>query len=243
MSSSWAYPFIVIGGILQAVSTPINGELKRSLANPWLASSVSFLLVTFLTIAVFGVQPTPLPTLEDLRRMKWWAPLGGIVGAVAVLAGLTLVQKVGVGTLNGLTICANLIASVAIDHFGLVGATQHPLNGLRLVGTVLMVAGVTLVMRFWRRARNRCHKWRHTPVTRSAVGVSWEPDQRSWHCGGAGPARASSIVPGFGNRIVSATRATSCLDLGPHSSLPRSGPDRIQFASSGANVKLSPIFR
>jgi transporter family-2 protein len=70
MSSSWVYPFIVIDGILQAADAPINGELKRSLANPWLASSVSFLLVTFLTIAAFSVQPTPLPTLGDLRRMK-----------------------------------------------------------------------------------------------------------------------------------------------------------------------------
>ena len=70
MSSSWVYPFIAIVGILQAADAPINGELKRSLANPWLASSVSFLLVTFLTIAAFSVQPTPLPTLGDLRRMK-----------------------------------------------------------------------------------------------------------------------------------------------------------------------------
>ncbi|CAG9253674.1 DMT family transporter [Paraburkholderia caribensis] len=56
--------------------------------------------------------------------MKWWAPRGGIVGAVAVFAGLTLVQKVGVGTLNGLTICSNLVASVAIDHSGLVGGRR-----------------------------------------------------------------------------------------------------------------------
>jgi transporter family-2 protein len=70
------------------------------------------------------------------------------VGAVAVFAGLTLVQKVGVGTLNGLTICANLVASVAIDHFGLIGVDEHPLSWLRTLGTLLMVAGVALVMRF-----------------------------------------------------------------------------------------------
>jgi transporter family-2 protein len=70
------------------------------------------------------------------------------VGAVAVFAGLTLVQKVGVGTLNGLTICANLVASVAIDHFGLIGVAEHPLSWLRALGTLLMVAGVALVMRF-----------------------------------------------------------------------------------------------
>ncbi|SAK98838.1 membrane protein [Caballeronia pedi] len=148
MSTAWIYPFIIIGGILQAAGAPINGELKGSLVNPWLASSVSFLLVTFIAIALFCIQPTPLPTLDDLRNMKWWAPLGGIVGAVAVFAGLTLVQKVGVGTLNGLTICANLVASVAIDHFGLIGVAEHPITWLRFLGTLLMVAGVALVMRF-----------------------------------------------------------------------------------------------
>ncbi|GAB5101121.1 DMT family transporter [Caballeronia sp. HLA56] len=148
MSSAWIYPFIIIGGILQAAGAPINGELKGSLVNPWLASSVSFLLVSFLALALFCIQPTPLPTLDSLRNMKWWAPLGGIVGAVAVFAGLTLVQKVGVGALNGLTICANLVASVAIDHFGLIGVAEHPLTWLRMLGTLLMVAGVALVMRF-----------------------------------------------------------------------------------------------
>jgi transporter family-2 protein len=148
LNGIWLYPFIVIAGMLQAAGAPINGQLKGSLINPWLASSVSFLLVTFLAIALFCIQPHPLPTLADLRNMKWWAPLGGIVGAVAVFAGLTLVQKVGVGTLNGLTICANLVASVAIDHFGLIGVPEHALSWPRLAGALLMVAGVALVMRF-----------------------------------------------------------------------------------------------
>ena len=101
-----------------------------------------------LAVALFFVQPHPLPTLNDLKEMRWWAPLGGIVGAVAVFAGLTLVQKVGVGTLNGLTICANLLASIAIDHFALVGVPEHPLSWLRALGAVLMFGGVALVMRF-----------------------------------------------------------------------------------------------
>jgi transporter family-2 protein len=148
MSNAWIYPFIILGGVLQAAGAPINGVLKASLVNPWLASAVSFMLVTFLTIALFWIQPTPLPTLTDLRDMKWWAPLGGIVGAVAVFAGLTLVQKVGVGAINGLTICANLIASIVIDHFGLIGVPDHPLSWLRTLGALLMLSGVALVMKF-----------------------------------------------------------------------------------------------
>jgi len=148
MSNAWIYPFIILGGVLQAAGAPINGVLKASLVNPWLASAVSFMLVTFLAIALFWIQPTPLPTLTELKDMKWWAPLGGIVGAVAVFAGLTLVRKVGVGAINGLTICANLIASIVIDHFGLIGVPGHPLSWLRALGAVLMVGGVALVMKF-----------------------------------------------------------------------------------------------
>jgi transporter family-2 protein len=53
LNGIWLYPFIIIAGMLQAAGAPINGQLKSSLINPWLASSVSFLLVTFLAIALF----------------------------------------------------------------------------------------------------------------------------------------------------------------------------------------------
>jgi hypothetical protein len=93
-----------------------------------------------------GYSPVlrPAASVTDSRRPAQHE----VVGAVAVFAGLTLVQKVGVGTLNGLTICANLVASVAIDHFGLVGVPEHALSWPRLAGALLMVASVALVMRF-----------------------------------------------------------------------------------------------
>jgi transporter family-2 protein len=84
MSHAWIYPFVILGGVLQAAGAPINGVSKASLVNPWLASAISFMLGTFLAIALFWIQPTPLPTLTDLKDMKWWAPLGGIVGAVCI---------------------------------------------------------------------------------------------------------------------------------------------------------------
>lgn len=40
--------------------------------------------------------------------MPWWAPLGGLVGAVQVYAGLTLVNKVGAGPFVGLTVSLHL---------------------------------------------------------------------------------------------------------------------------------------
>jgi transporter family-2 protein len=146
--NAWAYPFIFGAGMLQAVGAAMAGQLNKSLQNPWLATSISFMLVFFLTVALFACMPRPLPSTGDLAAMPWWAPLGGIVGAVAVFGGFILIQKLGAGPVNGITITANILASLAIDHFGLLRMEQHAMNPMRAIGAVLMVAGVTLIAKF-----------------------------------------------------------------------------------------------
>lgn len=148
MGSAWYFSFIAFAGVLQAAGAAMNGALNKSLVNPWLATAISFLLVLFVALALFVCMPRPLPTVGDVSGMPWWAPLGGIVGAVAVFAGLMLIQKLGAGPVNGVTISANLIASLAIDHFALFGMAQHAINPWRLLGAVLMIGGVTLIAKF-----------------------------------------------------------------------------------------------
>jgi bacterial/archaeal transporter family-2 protein len=147
MKTAWIYPFIIVGGMLQAVGAPMNGQLFASLKNEWLASAVSFALVTFFFVAMFLILPRPLPTVANLAQMPWWAPIGGLVGAVQVYAGLTLVHRIGAGPFMGLTVTAALIASLVIDHFGWFRMDAHPLNLGRVGGAVLMIGGITLIAR------------------------------------------------------------------------------------------------
>jgi bacterial/archaeal transporter family-2 protein len=145
ISAMWLYPIILIAGALQAWGPPMNGALRNSLTNPWLASLVSFLPVVALLGCLFLCLPRPLPTMQGVSTMPWWAPLGGLIGAFAVVAGLLFVGKVGAGTFAGLTITANILMSLAIDKFGWFGMEVHPLNGWRIFGAALMVAGITLI--------------------------------------------------------------------------------------------------
>jgi transporter family-2 protein len=148
LSATWLYPIILIGGALQAWGPPMNGALRNALTNPWLASLVSFLPIVALLACLVMCQPRPLPTIAGVSAMPWWAPLGGLVGAFAVIAGLLFVNKVGAGPFAGLTITANILMSLIIDHFGWFGMNVHPLNGWRAVGAVLMVGGIALIGRF-----------------------------------------------------------------------------------------------
>lgn len=142
------YPFIVVAGILQAVGVVWNSQLRGALVNPWLAATVSFLPVVFVFVLVFLLRPTPLPTRQDVFGVRWWMPLAGITGAVAVFGGLLFVDKVGAGAFNGLLITANLLTSVALDHFGWVGMKQVRAGPSRLGGAALMIAGIVLISVF-----------------------------------------------------------------------------------------------
>ncbi|CAO4147209.1 EamA-like transporter family protein [Methylorubrum extorquens] len=142
------YPFIVVAGALQAIGVVWNAQLRGALINPWLAALVSFLPVVFVFVLVFLLRPKPLPQRADIEGVRWWMPLAGLTGAVAVFAGLLFVDKVGAGAFNGLLITANLLTSVALDHFGWVGMKRVRAGASRLGGAALMAAGIVLISLF-----------------------------------------------------------------------------------------------
>jgi len=148
ISAAWLYPIILIAGALQAWGPPMNNALRNSLENPWLASLVSFLPIVALLACILMCIPHPLPSEKGLTEMPWWAPLGGVIGAFAVVAGLLFVGKVGAGAFAGLTITANTLMSLAIDRFGMFGMEVHELSTGRVAGAALMVAGIALISKF-----------------------------------------------------------------------------------------------
>lgn len=148
VSVAWLFPVIAAAGVLQAIGIPMNAVLRSSLVNPWLAALVSFGLIVAMFIVIVAVFPRPLPTSEAVSAMPWWAPLGGIVGAFAVVAGLLFVDRVGAGPYAAFTVSANVITSVVIDHFGWLHLPEHPITPVRALGVVALVAGIAMITLF-----------------------------------------------------------------------------------------------
>jgi len=86
-NAGWIVPFIIFGGALQSCGAAMNGQLNKYVVNPWLASTISFALITFFFAGASLIHPSPLPTQGELAAMPWWAVVGGLVGAVQVYAG------------------------------------------------------------------------------------------------------------------------------------------------------------
>jgi transporter family-2 protein len=140
--------FALFAGAANPFQSGANAELKRQLAQPiWAAAWVyASGLLGVLLMQAFARQP--LPTNTQIGTTHWWAWTGGLVSIVATVAGLMLAQKLGSAVFTGLSITASIVVSILLDQFGLLGLKQHTASPMRVVGGVLMIAGVWCVCRF-----------------------------------------------------------------------------------------------
>ena len=70
-----------------------------------------------------------------------------IAGAVFIALAIFLVPKIGAATFIVLLITGQMFTSVAFDNFGWLGLAQRPVDLPRLIGAVLLIAGVVLIRR------------------------------------------------------------------------------------------------
>ena len=75
-----------------------------------------------------------------------WA--GGLLGSFYVFASVILTPRLGAATTVALILTGQVLASIVIDHFGLFRVASQEATPLRLLGALLIVAGVFLVQRF-----------------------------------------------------------------------------------------------
>ena len=80
--------------------------------------------------------------------MPGWVWLGGLLGALYVVGVIYLAPRLGAATMIGFIVTGQLLTSLLLDHFGVVGFPLHPVNGWRILGALLLVTGVILIRRF-----------------------------------------------------------------------------------------------
>jgi len=145
------YIVIAMTGFLIAIQAGCNATLEKSLQNPVLSAFLSFCAGTaalLLAYAVYAaITRTPMPRAAQWSSVPWWGWVGGALGAVYILCMVLTAERVGSGIFVGLTVTATIVASLVMDHYGLLGFKQHTAGPGRILG-VLMVAGMLLIGKF-----------------------------------------------------------------------------------------------
>jgi transporter family-2 protein len=138
----------LIAGAALPVQAGINSRLGREMGSPFVASLISFLIGTASILIFVLLARVSAPEggyAVAASRAPWWIWLGGVIGAVFVTVAATFASRIGFSLFSAVVIAGQLLTSVALDHFGLLGAERHPVSLFRLVGVVLLVVGIALI--------------------------------------------------------------------------------------------------
>lgn len=141
---------VAVAGAAVAMQPAFNGQLAQLLGSPVRAALVSFSagVAVLLCLATALAFKTGLPTGKELARVPlhlWF--IGGTLGAFFVATSAWTAPRIGVGAFFATLIAAQLIAAIALDHFGLIGMEVRPATLMRVAGAGFLVLGALLVVR------------------------------------------------------------------------------------------------
>jgi bacterial/archaeal transporter family-2 protein len=134
-------------GVALPVQAGVNAQLRVGLGHPLLAATVSFAVGTVALALCVGAARTQLPSAAAVARLPWWYWTGGLLGAVYIFAAVVLAPRLGAANLIAAIVAGQLVTSLVLDQFGLVGYPQHSASLTRIAGAVLLLAGLVLIQR------------------------------------------------------------------------------------------------
>jgi len=132
------------GGIGIALQPSINGRLAQKIGIIE-SSCISFAVGT--AVLLFGALLAGKGSFKGLAAVSWWELSGGAFGAFFVTMTIIAVPRIGTTAAMAAVIGAQLTTGILLDHFGLFGFKTIPLDGKRLLGVVLLMAGTALIFR------------------------------------------------------------------------------------------------
>jgi transporter family-2 protein len=133
-------------GCLVGMQAPVNSRLGKAVGGVP-AATFSFVVGTLALVFIAAIIRGELGQLSDVGNAPWWALIGGLFGAVYVFVALEAVRTLGASGLTAVVITGQLVISVVIDRFGLLGVARQAVGVQRIVGLALLAVGVVLVVR------------------------------------------------------------------------------------------------
>ena len=138
---------LALGGVGLTLQAAVNSRLGKTLDSPLSGALISFLvgLVPLALAVALGVGGRG--RLSGVVGQPWWIWIGGLIGAFYVTLAILGVPRVGAAVVVACTVFGQLIAALVLDSQGWFGVPRTPINVWRVVGAVLLFAGVLLMQK------------------------------------------------------------------------------------------------
>lgn len=142
-------PYLLVAvalGAMIALQPGLNADVARRLGTPVAAAFLSILVAFLLSAAYIVISRHPLP-LGAIATLPWYLWFAGLFGFLFVIGGLFVAPVLGGALLFAAIVLGQMVAATLADHFGVAGYPGHTIDLYRVIGILLVVAGVFLFHR------------------------------------------------------------------------------------------------
>src|SRR6476660_2045114 len=138
----------LLTGALLPIQAILNTRLGKQTGGPLMGSLLSFIVgLICLLVLNLVTNTSAVVNLKPATVMPWYIWLGGFLGAIFVGYITWVNQQQGVALAFALVVSGQVFCSLAIDHFGLLGSAVRTITLEKILGAVLIIAGIVLIKR------------------------------------------------------------------------------------------------
>lgn len=136
---------VAVGGLL-AVQASVNPRLGATVGSPWGGATVQ-LWLAFALLSLTALMSGSFAALPLLWQAAPWHLLGGVASPLYITSGILLVPRLGALATGGLFVAGQVLGSVVLDGFGLLGLDRRPFTIGLVLGPAVVLLGVMLALR------------------------------------------------------------------------------------------------
>jgi transporter family-2 protein len=131
------------GGMAIGVQSPMSSMISQRLG---MLESIFIVhaggaLVVLIPILVFGSR------LREWRSVPWYTLGAGAFGLIVIASMSYMIPRIGIAGALITLLAGQLIVGSLLDHFGWLGVTQRLLDLPRIIGLIVVMAGVWLTVK------------------------------------------------------------------------------------------------
>lgn len=131
------------GGMAIGVQSPMSSMISQRLG---MLESIFIVhaggaLVVLIPILVFGSR------LREWRSVPWYTLGAGAFGLIVISSMSYMIPRIGIAGALITLLAGQLIVGSLLDHFGWLGVTQRVLDLPRIIGLIVVMAGVWLTVK------------------------------------------------------------------------------------------------
>jgi transporter family-2 protein len=131
----------LIGGFAVGIQSPLASMISQRLG---VFESVFIVHIGGALVALVPILYHAGGKLGEWRSLPWYTLAAGIFGVVVISVISYIIPRAGVAVSVTTVVTGQLLVGTVLDHFGLLGGMQRPLDPTRILGLGVLLTGVWL---------------------------------------------------------------------------------------------------